>query len=234
MLIRADDRRKMIGLGVLSLLGLAVFVALALDVLNDGAVTSFDWRCAETFQQHAAEHPALLTSMRVITHIGGIPVMTGLAVAGTLVLLWRRDYVLALGFALTAGGGALFNQGVKGVIDRPRPPAVMRDAEVTETNESYPSGHSMGATIGYGSLAYVLGVLVIRGRGARLALVAALGLLIVAIGFSRMYLRAHWFSDVVGGFALGTFWLGLCVIAMEYRRRARLAAKPVATTTAAV
>jgi undecaprenyl-diphosphatase len=158
--------------------------------------------------------------MRLVTHVGGVPAMTALAILGGIVLFLRGQHALALGWLIAAAGGGLMNYSVKNWIGRPRPGEELRDSAVTERNESYPSGHSMGSTVGLGSLAYVLGVH-LRRRSVRALVVVTLALLIAVIGFSRMYLRAHWFSDVLGGFGLGAFWLALCLTCLELWRRRR-------------
>jgi undecaprenyl-diphosphatase len=120
---------------------------------------------------------------------------------------------------VAAAGGGLMNVGTKVFIDRERPPPdVLRDPLVPETNESFPSGHSMGSIIGYGMLGYVVALLV-RRRGQRVAAIAQLAVVVLLIGFSRIYLRAHWFTDVLGGFAIGTFWVSLCITWAEVTRR---------------
>jgi undecaprenyl-diphosphatase len=79
----------------------------------------------------------------------------------------------------------------------------------------------MGCAIGYGMLAYAL-ILPQRRRPRRLAALILMTALVLAIGFSRIYLRAHWFSDVVGGWTIGIAWLFLCLGWLE-RRRLRVA-----------
>src|SRR5439155_1533495 len=49
--------------------------------------------------------------------------------------------------------------------------------------------------------------------------------MVLLIGFSRIYLRAHWFTDVLGGFAIGTFWVSLCITWVEVQRRRLLRAR---------
>jgi membrane-associated phospholipid phosphatase len=94
-------------------------------------------------------------------------------------------------------------------------------------NWGFPSGHSLGSMVGYGLLAYLLVRLVLLRRSARLGVVALAILLVLTIGFSRLYLHAHYLSQVLGGFAFGIFWLSLTITVMEVLlRRAGTVARP--------
>jgi undecaprenyl-diphosphatase len=209
----------------ISLLALALFLVLAVNVvLCGGPEGTIDWRCAEAMRQHAEAHHALRGLMRLITHLGGVPAMVAFSVVGGL-LLWLRNYrLLAVGWVVAAAGGGLIDMGAKLLIDRDRPPIEARDEEVDEETKSFPSGHSMGSVVGYGMLGYVITLLGRRGA-VRAAAVALLGVLVLLIGFSRIYLRAHWFTDVLGGFAMGTFWASFCITWLEVLRRRRLRAR---------
>jgi undecaprenyl-diphosphatase len=89
---------------------------------------------------------------------------------------------------------------------RPRPEL----AYVHLDTYSFPSGHAAGTTAIYG----VLLLLVARGRARRvqLACAAALILLVAAVGFSRLYLEAHYLSDVLAGISVGVAWLAACLL----------------------
>jgi undecaprenyl-diphosphatase len=87
---------------------------------------------------------------------------------------------------------------------------MLRDPAVQERNASYPSGHAMGSTITYGALAYV-GFVLFRKRAAKWTLAIVMALLVLTICWSRVYLRAHWCSDVIGGMAIGMAWLTFCI-----------------------
>jgi len=193
------------------------FLVVIWRMLAEGP-QSFDLDCAEYFKTHAQSHTGMRNVLWAITQLGS-PLMLG-SLAGvavsTLVLLKKRLFALVWLFAVV--GGALLNYGMKGEFDRSRPPPSLRDPAVANlTSLSFPSGHSMGSTIGLGLCVY----LVIRrvNRGSLRAVgIASLVLLIGLICFSRIYLRAHWFTDVVGGIAVGAAWLIFCLGIYEWRR----------------
>lgn len=177
-------------------------------VLGSDRLQPLDTEIAFTFKQTAADDPAVRAVMIGFTHAGGVPAMILLALAGVLWQLQRGDKILALTWFVASAGGGLLNVLVKETFDRPRPPIEWRDEAVTENNESFPSGHAQGSLIGYGMLGYAA-VHALRRRSAQIALPVLLAALVAGIGFSRIYLRAHWFSDVVGGFMIGAAWLAL-------------------------
>ena len=122
------------------------------------------------------------------------------------------------GLLLAASGvlPLLLNLGLKEWVARPRPDAVL--ALVEETGYAFPSSHTVVATAFYGALIYLLGQWdAFPNRPAlRRAIQGALALLILAVGASRVYVGAHWPSDVIGGFLFG----GLCLATLAVARRA--------------
>ncbi len=87
-----------------------------------------------------------------------------------------------------------------------------------ETNFSFPSGHVTGSVVFFGVLVYFAWN---RWSSAKVrATACGLYVLVVSIvGFDRIYLNVHWFSDVVSAVFLGAFWLGLCVFIFDYSLR---------------
>jgi membrane-associated phospholipid phosphatase len=93
---------------------------------------------------------------------------------------------------------------------------------VSEMGFSFPSGHTAGATVAYGMLAYLaLRVLPSRWHVPAVMLASALAF---TIGSSRVFLQVHFASDVLAGFAWGAAWLAVCVLSVELSRRWRLRA----------
>jgi undecaprenyl-diphosphatase len=134
-----------------------------------------------------------------------------------MILLWRgRRRALAIVWLVCGLGVGVLNQVLKLFFDRDRPP--FKDTWVYESNKSFPSGHAMGSMAIFGFLAFLL-ILSLPGRRARAAAVAGMGVLTLVIGFSRVYLGAHYATDVLGGFLLGGAWLTGCLIAARMGNR---------------
>lgn len=123
------------------------------------------------------------------------------------ILIWKKYYFMAVEICLVTAGSILVNVVLKELFNRPRPEG-MHVIEVISS--SYPSGHSMTGMAVYGFFIYLVWII---GKDFLLNVIFSilLLLLIVLIGFSRVYLNVHYPSDVAGGFAAGLFWLALCI-----------------------
>lgn len=199
---------------LLSLVSLFVFFNIADEVVEGDSLVFFDHALANALYQQAT---TLSTSAyRLITWFGA-PGATAIGIAVGLILILRRQW-LHLVFWITAlSGASLLNVLMKAFFARPRP--VFENPLAVESFYSFPSGHSMTAIVTYGMLAYLLW-LHIAHPIARILTVFAATLAIVLIGISRMALGVHYFSDVIGGFAAGGLWLGVCIVTMNlYKRR---------------
>ena len=115
---------------------------------------------------------------------------------GAAVLIKHRHRARAAALVVGAALAWISVWIVKSLVDRPRPP----DPLVHTSGQSYPSAHAANS-IGWLALGIALSV-VISARGARIATIAAGALLAVLVGLSRVYLRAHYASDVLAGEAL--------------------------------
>jgi undecaprenyl-diphosphatase len=158
-------------------------------------------------------------TMKLITSLGSQVILTVLLVTSLLWLVFKRkDYWGGLFYMIAVAGGGLLNLALKHWFSRQRP----ENALIVEHGFSYPSGHAMGSLIFYGFLGYLV-VRSQRNRSTKFLLTCAFILIILSIGFSRIYLGVHYPSDILAGFSAGTVWLLLCIGAREsimlYRKR---------------
>jgi undecaprenyl-diphosphatase len=191
-----------------------------MNAVAGSPLAALDEDIARAMMETSSNHTIIRAFLIGITHSGSMAAMTVLTALGVIWEGWRGvgKWRVAVGWALIMIGGALLNQGVKAYYQRARPPLEWRDPASHETNQSFPSGHAMGSTIGIGLLGYAI-MLRKRHLSIKLLIVVLLAVWIILIGFSRIYLRAHWFSDVLGGFALGAAWLSVGLGALETWRR---------------
>jgi undecaprenyl-diphosphatase len=179
------NRRLLIAGALLLVLGLLLWAAAPLD--------------------RAIHHAALLDrqgwAVRQavwFTSLGGLLVMGPVALAVAGWLWWHRRGRAALWLTLTIASGRLVVEGVKLIVQRPRPPVIDRLEWVTSW--SFPSSHSAGTMMTCAALALLWG----RPVGWIAAVLAA-----GAIGWSRVALGVHWPSDVLAGWGFGLLWVGM-------------------------
>jgi undecaprenyl-diphosphatase len=188
----------------------------SLAVGPDAALSDFDKQCANYWREHGIGRAWAFIVF--LTDLGSIATMGMVAIMGAL---WqsshRRRFFGAAWFAIVVGGG-LADMTLKTALDRDRPP--VPDRAVLESNKSYPSGHAMGSSVGYGMLCYAL-LRQTRFPFRRTVIALFFVVLVSGIGFSRIYLRAHWFSDVIAGYIIGLCWLSFWVAWLERRRLRR-------------
>ena len=124
-----------------------------------------------------------------------------------VILLICKDKKMGLIIIINLLVSILLNIIFKGIIQRDRP---LEDFLITESGYSFPSGHSMVSMAYYGLIIYFI-YKKIKDKRVRNVLMILIGLLILAIGFSRIYLGVHFASDVIGGFLISIIYL-VCAI----------------------
>jgi len=201
-------------LGALLILAASLwaFGAIAEELLEGD--TGYDQRLADWLHNHSTE--TRTDVFHVITWIGNFSTLLAvtLLAAG---ILWRRgERTDAVFVGLALAGAQVLSTGMKLGFQRDRP--FFPDPLSTESTYSFPSGHSLVSLAVYGSIALVLARR-LRTRAQRAVLLSAVGLLVAAIGFSRLYLGVHFLTDVLAGFAAGAAWLALLYLALEARSR---------------
>jgi len=209
-------KKKTYTKGLLSLqliAGILVFATMTLtlgeiseDVINHEPLTVADAQLSTWLHSHGS--PFLTGATLVATSFGSTVTVACIAVALGLYLLWRRRFYWLGALAASVAGGALLNKLLKYAFHRPRPH--FDDPILTLTSYSFPSGHTMMATVLYGVVAAYLLTKTPDWRW-RVLIILSASLLIAFVGFSRIYLGAHYLSDVLGAMAEGLAWLSLCL-----------------------
>jgi membrane-associated phospholipid phosphatase len=189
-----------------------LFLALAVGIYTGGPLVRFDHSTADALHTYASETPNLTGLFRIV----GIPgSLAALALVGVLVavaLLVQRSWLTLAVWLVAVLGGEALNLLLKDLFARPRP--ALEHPLMVETSYSFPSGQAMVSLVVYGMLAY-FAVLTLRSWGKRAVSVGGAAIIVVLIDFSRVYLGAHYVSDVVGGLALGGAWLSAVITASD-------------------
>lgn len=213
-LLRRFDTSTFIGLP-LTILFLVIGINAALlsqlteDVIESEGVVKLDEQF--TAFLYSIRSNWLSQLFYALTQLGTREAVFAMGGLATIVFLYRRRYTAVLAFWLTMAGIGLSVQYGKKFISRDRP---MEVAFYPEHNFSFPSGHATTSMALYGMLAYFMYRHLSR-RRQRQAVLLATGVLIVMVGFSRIYLGVHFLSDVLAGFILGAMWVLLGISLME-------------------
>jgi membrane-associated phospholipid phosphatase len=195
-----------------------VFGAIAEDVVTQDPLTIVDARFSAWLHVHTLN--SLTRVMLVITGIHSLLGVTVLTLAVSAYLWMKRLRFWVLRLLLAVFGGMLLNVLLKHVFVRPRPH--FNDPLRTLNTYSFPSGHTMMATVFYGTLCVLMASRVHHWRWRALAIAVA-GFMIPLVGFSRIYLGAHYLSDVLAAIAEGLAWLAFSLIAVGQLQRRRTA-----------
>ncbi len=159
-----------------------------------------------THKLQKQRNPLIRRIMQAISEIGfpklGIPLT--ISIAG---IFWALRFRLEAIFILLTSSSNILNWTVKRLIKRPRPTGELVTVARVINEPSFPSGHVMHYINWFGLLTYLL-VTNWRSGKLRNTLIAFCTSLIVLIGPSRVYLGAHWPSDVMAGYIYGGLWFG--------------------------
>ncbi len=162
--------------------------------------------------------PALDLVMTNVTQLGNFRFLIPASVLVSILFAMQHHRVSAILFLGSVLGGFALESLMKIVIRRDRPD--LWPALVKETTYSFPSGHATMSTLFFGTCVAVV-FHSTRRPGPRVAAVAVAAVLSLAVSFSRIYLGAHWLTDVVAGMLLGLFWVVVCATGTEYFARGR-------------
>jgi membrane-associated phospholipid phosphatase len=206
-----------------------LFSQLAEGVAGGGAIVHFDSAVDSWLHTHAM---GLATGvLSVVTQLGRADVLLAVTLVAALALLLRRRVAHAALMVAALAGGEALNWALKAAFDRPRPQ--FAEPLATAAGFSFPSAHAMVSLTVYGALAFVIAT-ELGSRRARMLVLGSAVALVLAIGFSRVYLGVHYPSDVLAGYSAGLVWLMVCALVLlgaARLRDKRVRAREVGTMT---
>ncbi len=192
-------------------ISLGAFAHLVEDYLTGDPIVRWDLEFSRWLHVHS--NSTLVSLFNLVTLGGNVVVLALLTLAVTFLLVRRRAFNEAALLCAAALGIEVLNGGLKLLFHRPRPEL----AFVHLDTYSFPSGHAAGSAAIYAVIFYLLAIS--RGRAGRVALAVGYVIVVGVIGFSRLYLEAHYLSDVLAGTALGITWACGCLFLYESRGR---------------
>ena len=188
-----------LGVGIGLIAGsLYTFLVLAEEVIKN-EIISFDTTITHAI--YAWRSPALTGFMNGITVLGSHVFLAAAMIAVILFLIkTQKKNAFLFSFILTFG--VALNFLLKNLLHRPRPDFMPL---IHEPSYSFPSAHAMNSFIFYACLSYFIFRKLLSKTLAWMHIIGA-GIVVLLIGISRIYLGAHYPSDVVAGYAAGLLW----------------------------
>lgn len=205
--------QKKIGIKVFSIFTITILASdLCVRILRKN-YPQLDLYFLHFFQQR---RHLILDSIFTITYQIGTAEITGLIVAGILLFLIRKRYwleVKTLAFA-TLGILILVDRILKPFFDRRRPPKPRLVDGLSR--ESFPSGHAAGSLVLYFYLSFII---CLRYPQKAKYVYALATIIVLLVGFSSVYVNAHWATDIIAGYAFGYCWLMISLIYFQFLKR---------------
>ena len=211
-------RRPLIGLLMVVLGGIA-FGVMAWSLQTNGPFAQLDVSSANLFHAAALQSPRFVVDIMILGFYLGEHVILLIGIVLLVYFGIKRFWPEFLMVLVAWAGEGLIWTVLSAYFNRPRPEfdvSVWRQMTVP----GFPSGHSLSAVMCFGLLAYLL-VPLLRQRAWKAVVIGVNALIILFIGFSRIFVGDHYLTDVLAGYALGIAWSGLAytVIELLFKRR---------------
>lgn len=193
----------------LVIVGINLFIELT-DTLKTDMLAGYDQKITDFVISF--RNPALTKYFIFVTNVGdvyGYLIVLAIVVLLTIFIYKRWKYVAQTLIVLALA--AISNMILKRFIDRARPGI---EHMVSVETLSYPSGHAMSAMAFYGFVMFLFYKFKMN-RFLKLTIIFLLGVLILSIGLSRIYLGVHFPSDIVGGYLAGAIWVIFCILLFD-------------------
>ncbi len=183
----------------------------------------FAWDLAAARALQTTPLPGMFRFMHVVSVFGSGWVPFAITIVTVIAFLAFRRRSEAICLILSAGGGAVVNRLLKLLIGRPRPTRDLVTVFGGLGSQSFPSGHVTFYVCYFGFLFFVAYALLPRGTHVRRIALTLAALPVLLVGFSRVYLGAHWPSDTLGAYLVSGVWLAFSLdVYRWWKQRASL------------
>jgi len=186
-------------------ISLVLVIGIAEDVL-DNEINKLDVIGYKFISENLISE-SVTPIVKIVTQFGGATFLITLAIILLIVIKNKKTGLL---ISLNLASSALLNKILKHIVQRPRPTEFRI---IDESGYSFPSGHSMVSAAFYGFLMYLI-YKNVKNKYLKWGLIGGLGLLIILIGTSRIYLGVHYTSDVLAGFLVAISYLIIFITAI--------------------
>lgn len=210
--LRPSRRHITVSVTLLIIAG-SLFGLIAGNVVSGGWLVMVDVELAQWLHERA--RPVLTQCLLMLTNLHDPWIISPVAALIALVFIWKKHWDAVLAVLLGVEGGMLLNLLAKQAFHRARP--TFEHPLLTLTTYSFPSGHVVASTLFYGVLAALWISEKPSWARAFYTLLPA-STMIVLVAFSRMYLGAHYLSDVLAAFLEAVAWLALCFTVIQTLR----------------
>lgn len=195
------------------LLILLIIICLIIKNIYNYQILTWDIS-VNSFINNNLRSDGLIKIAKLITELGSAIVLIVLSIFLLIVLKnKRRAFLISANLLFVF----ILNRVLKYIIRRPRPEYML----ITENGYSFPSGHAMISTAFYGYLIYLV-YKNTKNKVLKYSLCSLMGVLIVLICFSRVYLGVHYLSDVVGGFLIAILYLMIFIRISKLTKKERI------------
>jgi len=196
---------------IMFIFGSLVFGSLTYNLLAHGPLLAWDRAIANTLPAIGLQSPAFVKGLMAAGFYMGKEVIMVLDILLGFYFLYKRYWQELTMVTIGWTGAALLFYFLSTFIARARPPTQIW---IIVNIPGFPSGHAVSVVVFYGLLAYLLAP---RMPSAfwKVVVVAAALLIIVFVGFSRIFTGGHYLTDILSGYAVGIAWFGVAYTLIE-------------------
>ena len=208
-------RKPVIGF-IMFILGVLIFILLAYNLVHNGPLIKWDISTAEYFHSIALNTSPWIIDIMIAGYYIGLQGMIIFGVLLGLYFIFKKLWKELVMVCITMGTSGLIFLVLSHIFNRPRPFTLFPTLIWPKSPNvpGFPSGHALSIIVCCGLLLYLFAPKIKSQFGKALAIIIAI-LVVIFIGFSRLYIGDHYLTDIIAGYALGIAWFGLTVTLIE-------------------